>query len=164
MRARYSVRAVITIAPISSADVPAVVDLVASVLAEFGLDFGVGSATDDAVRHLPASYTEHGGAFWVAHDDERRTLLGTCGVFPVAPGTFELRKMYLAAAARGLGVGTRLLDEAIAWAKANGGERMVLDTTEAMTAAIAFYERHGFVRDDSQIRGARCSRGYARSL
>lgn len=41
---------------------------------------------------------------------------------------------------------------------------MVLDTTEAMGAAIAFYERHGFVRDDTQIRGARCTRGYVRRL
>ncbi|MBL8944475.1 MAG: GNAT family N-acetyltransferase, partial [Myxococcales bacterium] len=97
-------------------------------------------------------------------DGARRTLVGTCGVFPVAPETFELRKMYLAAAARGLGVGTRLLDEAIAWTKAHGGERMVLDTTDAMGAAIKFYERHGFVRDDTQIRGARCTRGYVRPL
>jgi ribosomal protein S18 acetylase RimI-like enzyme len=41
---------------------------------------------------------------------------------------------------------------------------MVLDTTEAMGAAIEFYERHGFVRDDAQIRGARATRGYVRRL
>ncbi|MFO0636662.1 MAG: GNAT family N-acetyltransferase [Nannocystaceae bacterium] len=98
------------------------------------------------------------------HDGDRSALLGTCGVFLVAPRTYELRKMYLAAAARGRGVGTRLLEEAVAWTKARGGERMVLDTTEAMTAAIAFYERHGFVRDDGQIRGSRCTRGYVRRL
>ncbi|MBX7081973.1 MAG: GNAT family N-acetyltransferase [Nannocystaceae bacterium] len=156
----------ITVRLVEAADVPAVVEHVAGVLAEFGLEFGVGSETDAAVRALPASYADHGGAFWVAYDhqDGRSTLLGTCGVFPVAPRTYELRKMYLAAAARGRGVGTRLLDEAVAWTKAHGGERMVLDTTEAMTAAIAFYERHGFVRDDDQIRGSRCTRGYARPL
>ncbi len=156
----------ITVSVIDRAEVPEVVEHVARVLAEFGLEFGVGSETDEAVRNLPASYLDHGGAFWVARevDGARRTLVGTCGVFPVAPETFELRKMYLAAAARGLGVGTRLLDEAIAWTKAHGGERMVLDTTDAMGAAIKFYERHGFVRDDTQIRGARCTRGYVRPL
>jgi hypothetical protein len=41
---------------------------------------------------------------------------------------------------------------------------MVLDTVEEMAHAIAFYEAHGFVRDDAQIRGARCTRGYSRSL
>lgn len=156
----------ITVGVVDRAEVPAVVEHVARVLAEFGLDFGVGSETDEAVRGLPSSYLDHGGAFWVAYEveGERRTLVGTCGVFPVAPGTFELRKMYLSPASRGLGVGKRLLDEAVAWTKAHGGERMVLDTHEAMGAAIAFYERHGFVRDDTQIRGARCTRGYARVL
>jgi len=40
----------------------------------------------------------------------------------------------------------------------------VLDTTEQMTRAIRFYEDNGFVRDDAQRRGARCSRGYVREL
>ena len=91
-------------------------------------------------------------------------LLGTCGVFPVAAATFELRKMYLRPAARGLGLGGRLLDVAAAWARDHGGRRLVLDTVETMTRAIAFYEAHGFVRDDAQMRGARCTRGYAREL
>lgn len=91
-------------------------------------------------------------------------MIGTCGVFPVAPATFELRKMYLAPSSRGRGVGKRLLDVAVEWVRAHGGTRIVLDTVERMTRAIAFYEAHGFVRDDSQIRGARCSRGYVREL
>jgi GNAT superfamily N-acetyltransferase len=94
-------------------------------------------------------------------------MLGTCGVFPlqpVTPDTFELRKMYLRPAARGRGLGTQLLDVAVAWVKHRGGRRIVLDTVEAMTRAIAFYEAHGFVRDDEQIRGSRCSRGYVRML
>jgi ribosomal protein S18 acetylase RimI-like enzyme len=72
--------------------------------------------------------------------------------------------MYLRSSARGLGIGQRLLDEAIRWVRASGGTRMVLDTIHEMTRAIAFYEANGFVRDDRQIRGARCSRGYARDL
>jgi putative acetyltransferase len=85
-------------------------------------------------------------------------------VYPVGPTTFELRKMYLRAASRGLGLGKRLLDVAVAWARERGGTRLVLDTTEQMARAIEFYEAHGFVRDDAQIRGARCSRGYALPL
>ena len=40
----------------------------------------------------------------------------------------------------------------------------MLDTTDAMARAIAFYEAHGFVRDDAEIRGARCTRGYVLTL
>jgi ribosomal protein S18 acetylase RimI-like enzyme len=48
--------------------------------------------------------------------------------------------------------------------RANGAGRIVLDTTEQMTRAIAFYEANGFARDDAQVRGTRCSRGYARRI
>lgn len=141
---------------------PATVALVRDVLAEYGLRFGEGAATDEEVTRLPSSYADHGGAFWVA--DRAGMLLGTCGVFPVAPGTFELRKMYLRPEARGLGLGRRLLDEALAWLRDRAAEQLVLDTTEQMGRAIAFYESNGFVRDDTQRRGARCSRGYLRRL
>jgi putative acetyltransferase len=144
------------------ADVAAVIELVATTLAEFGLEFGRGATTDDELRALPDSYAARGGAFWVGCDGD--ALLGTCGVFPVAEATFELRKMYLRPAARGRGLGVRLLEVAVAWARDHGGRRLVLDTVESMTRAIAFYEAHGFVRDDAQKRGSRCTRGYTREL
>jgi GNAT superfamily N-acetyltransferase len=72
--------------------------------------------------------------------------------------------MYLRPTERGLGLGERLLDTAVAWCRDHGGHVLVCDTIEAMTRAIAFYESHGFVRDDSQMRAERCSRGYARRL
>ncbi len=147
---------------VTEADVPKVVALVRETLAEFGLTFGQGAVTDDQLYALPGSYTSQGGAFFVAV--EGLELLGTAGVAPVAPGVFELRKMYLSPASRGRGVGHRLLEACLAHCRARGAKRVVLDTAEKMTAAIAFYEKHGFVRDDAQLRGARCSRGYRLDL
>jgi putative acetyltransferase len=147
---------------VTATDVPGVLALVADVLAEFGLEFGKGSPTDDELRELPRSYEAADGAFWVA--DHGGQLVGTCGVFPIAAGMLELRKMYLRPSARGLGLGARMLDLVVAWSRAHGARWLVLDTVEQMTRAIAFYEAHGFVRDDAQVRGARCSRGYARRL
>jgi putative acetyltransferase len=152
----------VEIREVRATEVPAVIDLVAATLAEFGLAFGIGAPTDDQLHHLPGSYADHGGAFWVAIDAGQ--LVGTAGVFPVAPATFELRKMYLRPTTRGTGLGKRLLDTAIAWSREHGARLLVLDTVEAMARAIAFYERHGFVRDDTQRRGSRCSRGYALAL
>lgn len=153
----------VTIRPVTRDDVPGVVALVRDTLAEFGLRFGEGSKTDEELSRLPGSYDGAGGAFWVAVDEAGR-VIGTCGVFPVAPGDMELRKMYLHPETRGTGLGKRLLEESIAWCRASGAGRIVLDTTEQMTRAIAFYEANGFVRDDAQVRGSRCSRGYARIL
>jgi putative acetyltransferase len=154
--------AVITLRFARSEDVPAIVAVVREVLAEFGLTFGEGAATDEELLRLPASYEDAGGAFWVACDGD--LVVGTCGVFPVAPKTVELRKMYLERAARRTGLGQRLLDTSIAWSRERGHTAMVLDTTDKMERAIAFYEANGFARDDRQIRGARCSRGYRRAL
>ena len=144
-------------------DVPAVTDLVRDVLAEFGMEFGVGSGTDEEVLRLPGSYTGAGGLFWVA-EEEGGPLLGTCGLFPLVPDTWELRKMYVHPRARGRGVGRLLLDHALAAARAGGARRVVLDTHHSMTAAIRLYERAGFLRDDAQIRGARCTVGYRLDL
>lgn len=152
----------IEVRPVAVGESAQVVALVSEVLAEFGLEFGKGAKTDEELFLLPDAYRAHGGEFWVAVGGP--TLLGTCGMFPVAPGVFELRKMYLAPASRGLGVGQKLFDAALAWVRAQGGRRVVLDTTEKMTRAIAFYEKNGFVRDDREIRGSRCSRGYALNL
>jgi len=154
---------VVTVRPVTIADVPGVVALVKCTLAEFGLRFGQGSKTDDELAALPGSYEQGGGAFWVAVDEGGR-VMGTCGVFPVGAGDMELRKMYLHPSARGTGLGKRLLEESISWCRLHGAGRIVLDTTEQMTRAIAFYEANGFVRDDAQVRGSRCSRGYARRI
>jgi putative acetyltransferase len=155
----------IAVRPVVGADVQAVVALVTDVLAEFGLVFGVGAATDAPLLGLPASYEDAGGAFWVA--EQAGHIVGTCGLAPIVgedPGVYELRKMYLRPSTRGHGLGKQLLELAIAWARARGGTHIVLDTIEEMTRAIAFYEAHGFVRDDTQKRGARCTRGYALRL
>ncbi|MSP92823.1 MAG: GNAT family N-acetyltransferase [Myxococcales bacterium] len=153
----------ITLRPVGRADVGAAIDLVARVLGEFALTFGDGSSTDLQMRALPQSYVEAGGMFWVALSQSGH-VVGTCGVYPVAPATLELRKMYVEPELRGRGVGARLLAEAVAFARAHGTTRLVLDTTEQMKAAIAFYEMNGFVRDDAQVRGERCSRGYSMTL
>jgi ribosomal protein S18 acetylase RimI-like enzyme len=57
-----------------------------------------------------------------------------------------------------------LLDRAVAAARDRGARHVVLDTLHTMDAAVRLYERAGFVRDDAQIRGARCSRGYRLDL
>ncbi|MBT9559847.1 MAG: GNAT family N-acetyltransferase [Myxococcales bacterium] len=149
--------------PATRDDVPALVTLVTEVLAEFGLAFGQGSKTDEQLLALPESMTDDGGAFWVVEDDGG-ALLGCGGVARIDDETFEIRKMYLHRAARGRGFGKRLLDTCEAHARSVGARRLVLDTISEMAGAIRLYEGAGFVRDDAQIRGSRCSRGYRKDL
>jgi putative acetyltransferase len=148
---------------ITPKDVKGAVELVNDTLAEFGLRFGVGSDTDEQLRGLPASYVDRGGGFFVALDDNE-LVIGTAGVFPVEQGVYELRKMYLRPAARGQGLGARLFETCLAFCRERGARQLVLDTRDDMISAIAFYKQRGFVRDDAQIRGARCTQGYRLDL
>jgi GNAT superfamily N-acetyltransferase len=45
---------------------------------------------------------------------------------------------------RGKGIGTKLLDDLISWARERGCRRVELDSSFHRTAAHVFYERYGF--------------------
>ena len=62
-----------------------------------------------------------------------------------APRRAELKRLYVAPAARGLRLGRRLLDEAHAWARARGAREVVLDTRSELTAALRLYAAAGYV-------------------
>jgi putative acetyltransferase len=150
------------IRPVRADDVAAVLALVRATLAEFGLGLGEGADSDALLAHLPGSYTAAGGAFFVA--ELGGALVGTAGLARLANGDFELQKMFLSPATRGKGVGRALLAACLDVARAAGARSVVLDTNSRMTDAIAFYERNGFVRDDSVCHAGRCDRGYRLAL
>lgn len=57
----------------------------------------------------------------------------------------ELKRMWVAAQARGLGLGRRLLAEAEARARVAGARSVRLETNRALTEAIALYRDSGYV-------------------
>ena len=59
--------------------------------------------------------------------------------------TCELKRMYVSNDFRRLGIGQKLLDTAIGFAKSAGYSRMVLDSSKALHAARALYLKSGFV-------------------
>ena len=61
-----------------------------------------------------------------------------------APGVARLRLLMLEPAARGLGLGKRLVGECVAFARAAGYREIVLWTHAVLTAARAIYAQQGF--------------------
>ena len=72
--------------------------------------------------------------------------VGFTGVRPFGgPDDAELKRMYLAPSARGLGLGRALGEAAVAEARRLGYRRLLLDTRASMKAACALYRALGFV-------------------
>jgi DNA-binding MarR family transcriptional regulator/N-acetylglutamate synthase-like GNAT family acetyltransferase len=68
-----------------------------------------------------------------------------CGALKFHPGApAEIKRMWVAAEARGLGVGRRLLAELEARAAARGVRRLRLETNRALTEAIGLYRSAGY--------------------
>jgi putative acetyltransferase len=86
----------------------------------------------------------------VARSDDGEAL-GMAALVPDArspdgQGTAELKRMFVSADARGTGLGRLLLEGIEAAALDRGIRTLRLETGEPQTAAIALYERAGYVR------------------
>ncbi len=120
-------------------------------LAEAPMAFG--STLSETERLPDAAWQERASAaaagqqrsLFVAEDGDR--WLGLAGGViddETPPGEFELVSMWVDPAARGSGLGRRLVDAVAEWARAGGATRLRLWVTEGNAPAIALYARCGF--------------------
>jgi GNAT superfamily N-acetyltransferase len=79
---------------------------------------------------------------WIAEKDG--SLVGSVFVVREDETTARLRLLYVDAGARGLGIGGRLVDECLRFARSAGYRRMVLWTNSVLEHARRIYERSGF--------------------
>ncbi len=94
---------------------------------------------------------------WIAEVDSQRA--GSVLVVRKSAQVAQLRLLILSPEARGLGLGGRLVDECIAFARAKGYRKMVLWTNGQLDAARAIYRRRGFTLTGSETLDAYGVRG-----
>lgn len=135
--------------PYAKADEEAVI---AHILAIQQGEFAVPVTAEEQpdLRAVAEVYQSGTGGFWVAEMAGR--IVGTIGLIGFGTGEGALRKMFVAAEARGreLGVAAGLLAILIEHARANGISGITLGTVEKLHAARRFYEKNGFFTVDPE--------------
>jgi putative acetyltransferase len=90
----------------------------------------------------PEACVESGGMIFFARTEG--DIVGTCALIRAKEGEFELAKMAVTPEVQGRGIGKKLGEVAIAWAKENGATRICLESNRRLETAIRLYERLGF--------------------
>ena len=176
---------VLRIRPIAASDDAAMAAVIRTVMPTFGAS-GPGFAINDPeVDFMSRAYDRPGALYFVVEAVEAVEefpgggggggpphVLGGGGLAPLdgapaADRVCELRKMYFLPAARGHGIGARLLETCLSRARDLGYRTMYLETLAGMTRAVHLYERFGFQRLTAPMGHTghfSCDRYYARSL
>ena len=111
--------------------------------AEFGWNEEYETLVTRIVADFAATRDPEREAMWVAELDGERAGCVFC-VRDETPNTARLRLLLVDPAARGHGIGRRLVDECVAFARKAAYSDMVLWTNDVLADARRIYERAGF--------------------
>lgn len=118
--------------------------IVRAALKAHGLDIPGTAYFDEALDHLSVYYDRPGRAYYVLLADGAVTGGVGLAQFEGLPGCCELQKLYLSPAARGRGLGYRMIRFIEDRARALGYRQIYLETHTNLQAAIHEYERSGY--------------------
>jgi GNAT superfamily N-acetyltransferase len=94
---------------------------------------------------MPGHYAPPRGELLLARDKDGAAL-GCVGLRPLEDGVCEMKRLYVAPKARGLGLGRALADAVVAEGRRIGYREMRLDTLPKLNAAVTLYDTMGFKR------------------
>lgn len=136
-------------------DTKAIVDLVSSVLLEYGLPVELKS-TDSDLFDTKTHYKE--GYFGVITKEDN--IVATYGITPIDAHATEIRKMYALPNARGKGLGKWMVNHLIQLSKENNYKFVELETSSLLKEAVGLYEHMGFEEIKSENKTLRCDKSY----
>lgn len=143
----------ISIRTIRPEDNKALAAIIRQTLKEFGANHPgtvYYDPTTDALYELFSSMPR--SVYFVA--EQEGELLGGGGIYP-SPGlpqdTCELVKMYLLPQVRGIGLGKKIIQACIAFARDNGFQNIYIETMPELQQAMKTYEKFGFTYLDGPM-------------
>jgi putative acetyltransferase len=142
---------VIEIVEVSS---PGEVEAVRALFREYrqavGVDLWFGSAFQRELDSLPEPYAAPSGRLLLAREGDE--LAGCAAVRALAPGTVEVRRVWVRRAFRKRGVARQLIEALLAWARQAGFATARLEVLSVMRQADVLFRGMGFapIPDDRQ--------------
>ena len=115
---------------------------------EFGFDVRFEALIARIVGEWAADHDERREACWIA--EVGGEPVGSVFCMRKSERVAQLRLLCVDPRARGMGIGTRLVDECLRFARSAGYRRMVLWTQDNLADARRIYERAGFTLDDEE--------------
>lgn len=115
---------------------------------EYGWDMRFEALVADIAAQFVRRFQPEWEKCWIAELDGER--VGAIFLVRKSATTAKLRMLILSPKARGMGLGARLTDECIAFARAKGYKKMVLWTNSCLITARSIYAKRGFVLDKSE--------------
>ncbi len=135
----------IIIREIQKEDNPAIAQVIRTVLIDLNVP-KVGTAyADPQLDFMYEAYNSPKSAYFVVEKNGK--IIGGAGVSQLEnekENTCELQKMYFLPEARGLGLGTEMMDKCLQKAKDFGYQKCYLETMPYMEAAQKLYKKSGF--------------------
>jgi DNA-binding MarR family transcriptional regulator/N-acetylglutamate synthase-like GNAT family acetyltransferase len=124
---------------------------------EHGWDMSFEGLVAEIVAKFVASFDPRRECCWIAEQQGRN--VGSVAVVKAAEDTAQLRLLLVEPEARGLGIGKRLVEEAIAFSRRAGYRRVILWTNDILIVARHIYEQAGF-----HLMGEETHRSFGRDL
>ncbi|WP_426661639.1 bifunctional helix-turn-helix transcriptional regulator/GNAT family N-acetyltransferase [Rhodanobacter aciditrophus] len=109
---------------------------------EYGWDWTYEGLVAEIVGQFVKNFDREKERCWVAESEGE--VVGSVFVVRSDEDTAKLRLLYVEPSARGLGLGRRLVDECLRFAKAKGYRKMVLWTNDCLVSARRIYQAAGF--------------------
>ena len=114
------------------------------------LDF---DALDSDLLNIQNHYNkDNGGCFWIVELEGNNQIIGTVAIRRLKESIFadtdnfaELKRMFLSKAYRGQGIGQKMLNTALDYAKEKGYSKIFLYSSKDLTDSRNLYIKNGFV-------------------
>jgi GNAT superfamily N-acetyltransferase len=127
---------------VSAEDLAEVARLFHAYAASLEIDLGYQNFAGE-LAGLPGKYAAPTGALLLAWDGADEAI-GCVGLRPLSPDICEMKRLFVAPAGRGVGLGRALMNAVTDEARRIGYREMRLDTLSTMTAARSLYRQAGF--------------------